>query len=566
MVRPISIRWRLPLSYAAIALLATLSLGAVLLTTLRNYYLQRELDYLMDNARAIGAVLVDPVEEGMPSGALQSQLRNISFLSQTRVRLLDKDRQLLADSGSPRVEREIVALSLEEESVLLSSLLGNDEIEIGIDADADARSPSYARTVSATLGNGSYKSFIVIEDEHTTVTETIVITSTDLESLIDPIELLGRPTGRFEFIARMPAVGTPYGFGFNPEAAPDDRRSRQVVRHPFHDGAGDLLGYVELSEGPAYGRQILESVAWGWAIAGSVAVVLAAGVGWLASRRITGPLVSLTSVTARMAEGELSARADVVGQDELGSLARSFNEMAGRVEETVITLRRFASDAAHELRTPLTALRTDLELAANGRTDAERRALIDRAMMQLARLEALAKSLLELARIESGTARDPDGPIDLAALVRGTSEPYASQAEQAGLSFHLDLSPEPLLIRGNASQLRRALGNLLDNALKFTPVGGSATVGTCRDGDWAVLWVEDTGIGIPESDLPLLFARFHRGRNVVDRPGSGLGLAIVKAIVENHRGRVLAENTAHGARFLLRLPVDEPACAGSEEG
>jgi signal transduction histidine kinase len=562
-VKPASIRWRLPLSYAAIALLATLALGAVLLTTLRNYYLQRELDYLVDNARAIGAVLVDPVEEGMPSGALQSQLRSFSFLSQTRVRLLDEDQRLLADSGNPRVRREVVAFSLEEESALLTSLLGNDEVEIGTDEDADALSPGYSRTVSATLGNGSYRSFIVIEDDHKTVTETLVITGADLESLIGPIEQLGRGTSPFEFVSRMPAVGTPYGFGFNPEAAPDGRRSRQVVRHPFHNQAGDLLGYVELSEGPAYGRQILESVAWGWAIAGSVAVVVAAGVGWLASRRISRPLVSLTSITARMARGDLTARADVASRDELGSLAQSFNEMAERVEETVVTLRRFATDAAHELRTPLTALRTDLELAVNEKNDAECHVFIDRALTQLARLEALMKSLLELARIESGATKDQDGLLDLVALVREASEPYASQAEQAGLSFHLAL-PGPAVIQGNASQLRRALGNLLDNALKFTPAGGSVTVGTCRDGDWVDLWVEDTGIGIPESDLPHLFARFHRGRNVVDHPGSGLGLAIVKAIVESHRGRVLAENTAHGARFSLRLPADEPACARSE--
>ena len=390
------------------------------------------------------------------------------------------------------------------------------------------------------------------------MTDTIVITSANLENLIGPIEQIERQSGPFEFVSRLPAVGTPYGFGFNPEVASDGRRSRQVVRHPFHNEAGDLLGYVELSEGPAYGRQILESVAWGWAIAGSVAVVLAAGVGWLASRRLSGPLVSLTSITARMAEGDLSARADVVGQDELGSLAQSFNEMAGRVEETVVTLRRFASDAAHELCTPLTALRTDLELAANGKTSAERRALVDRALIQLARLEALTKSLLELARIESSVSKDPDGPVDLGALAREASEPYASQAEQAGLSFHLDLGPEPLVTQGNASQLRRALGNLLDNALKFTPVGGAVRVGTRRDGEWAVLWVENTGIGVPPDDLPYLFGRFHRGRNATDHPGSGLGLAIVKSIVEGHRGQAEAENTSHGARFSLRLPAHDP--------
>jgi signal transduction histidine kinase len=557
-VRPRSIRWRLPLSYAAIALLATLSLGAVLLTILRSYYLRRELDYLVDNAQAIGTVLVDPVEAGIPSSALRSQLRSIAFLSQVRVRLLDEDQQLLADSGSPRVGREIVTVSLEEESISSPSLLGHSDVEVEVDAEVDTLSPSYSRTMSVTLGDNSYRSFIVIEDEHATVTKTIVITGTDLEKLVGPVEQIENQAAPFEFVSRMPAVGTPYGLSFNAEVAPDSRRSRQVVRHPFHNEVGDLLGYVELSEGPAYGQQILESVAWGWAIAGSVAVVLAAGVGWLASRRISRPLVSLTRVTARMAEGELSARADVAGQDELGTLARSFNEMAGRVEETVVTLRRFASDAAHELRTPMTALHTDLELAANSRTDAERRALIDRAQTQVARLEALTKSLLELARIESGVAKAPDSLVDLRALARETSEPYASQAEQTGLSFHLDLGPEPVVIQGNASQLRRALGNLLDNALKFTPVGGTVRVGTRRDGEWAVVWVEDTGIGVPPDDLPHLFGRFHRGRNATDCPGSGLGLAIVRSIAEGHRGQAVAENTSHGARFLLRLPVHNP--------
>ena len=95
------------------------------------------------------------------------------------------------------------------------------------------------------------------------MTDTIVITSANLENLIGPIEQIERQSGPFEFVSRLPAVGTPYGFGFNPEVASDGRRSRQVVRHPFHNEAGDLLGYVELSEGPAYGRQILESGAWG---------------------------------------------------------------------------------------------------------------------------------------------------------------------------------------------------------------------------------------------------------------------------------------------------------------
>jgi signal transduction histidine kinase len=99
----------------------------------------------------------------------------------------------------------------------------------------------------------------------------------------------------------------------------------------------------------------------------------------------------------------------------------------------------------------------------------------------------------------------------------------------------------------------RALGNLLDNAIKFTPGGGMVSVSLRRQGQWAELWVEDTGIGIPSDDLPQLFSRFHRGHNATAYPGSGLGLAIVAAIVEGHGGQVAAENTTSGARFCLRL-------------
>jgi signal transduction histidine kinase len=106
---------------------------------------------------------------------------------------------------------------------------------------------------------------------------------------------------------------------------------------------------------------------------------------------------------------------------------------------------------------------------------------------------------------------------------------------------------------GDEARLRRALDNLLDNAIKFTPEGGAVSVRLYQEGKWVEVAVEDTGIGIPEDDLPHLFSRFHRGRNTITYPGNGLGLAIVKAIAEAHKGQVTAENTGQGARFALRL-------------
>jgi two-component system sensor histidine kinase MprB len=282
-------------------------------------------------------------------------------------------------------------------------------------------------------------------------------------------------------------------------------------------------------------------------------VFLAAVAGWVASRQITAPLLALAKVTTHMAGGDLSARADVARDDELGLLARSFNEMAGQVERTVDTLRRFVADAAHALHTPLTALRTNLELTvAHGSVDA-RGELIAGAQAQVERLEMLANGLLELSRLETVATQQAWTFMNLAGLVRETSELHASRAEQAGIAFSLDLPTEPVIIAGVAVQLRHAISNLMDNAIKFTPEGGEIRVGLRREDEWVRLWVQDTGIGIPIEDMPRLFDRFHRGTNASAYPGNGLGLAIVKAVVTAHDGQVTAQSVEQGSRFTIQL-------------
>ncbi|HNB54474.1 MAG TPA: HAMP domain-containing sensor histidine kinase, partial [Anaerolineales bacterium] len=238
----------------------------------------------------------------------------------------------------------------------------------------------------------------------------------------------------------------------------------------------------------------------------------------------------------------------VTAPEELATLGQSFNEMAARVEEMISTLRNFVSDAAHELHTPLTALRTDLELA----TETKSPALIPRALTQADRLKALVDNLLNLSRIEAREHLHTS--INLPALLREMSELYASRAEQAGLSFTLTGADVEATIMGNDLQLRSAVSNLLDNALKFTPEGGQIGLTLAAEDEGWAIHVTDTGLGIPPEEIPLLFRRFHRARNVSEYPGNGLGLAIVKAIADAHGGRVWAENLGAGARVSLWVP------------
>ena len=236
-------------------------------------------------------------------------------------------------------------------------------------------------------------------------------------------------------------------------------------------------------------------------------------------------------------------------------MPHSFNDMAGKVEHTISALQRFVADAAHELGTPLTALEADLEMAQAQDDPATRERLIARALRQAERLDQLSTNLLRLSRLDSGVSAEHMQPVDLARLLRDMADPFASRAEQLDIAFTLDLPTDGVRIDAQQDRLRTAIENLVDNALKFTPSGGSVVLGMRREAGEAVIWVEDTGMGIPPDDMAGLFGRFHRGRNASAYAGSGLGLAIVQATMEVHKGRVAVQSGPGGSRFELRLPL-----------
>jgi len=166
------------------------------------------------------------------------------------------------------------------------------------------------------------------------------------------------------------------------------------------------------------------------------------------------------------------------------------------------------------------------------------------------------KSLLDLSRIEAAESKSNFAPVDFAQLVREIGEQFASQAEQTEREFKLSLVDEPVIVMGRQDQLRQVLINLLENALKFTPKDGLISVSLERSENEVTLIVRDTGIGIPPEDLPHLFERFHRGRNVSEYAGNGLGLAIVKAIVSAQSGSVTVQSEPRqGTLVTISLPV-----------
>jgi two-component system sensor histidine kinase MprB len=287
----------------------------------------------------------------------------------------------------------------------------------------------------------------------------------------------------------------------------------------------------------------------GAAAAGGVA--LAVVTGWLVGRTSLVPLDRLTTAIEDVAETtDLSRRVRAGGRDELGRLARDFNRLLAALEESRLLQAQLVADASHELRTPLTSLRTNMEVLqrADELEPQEREALRRDALAQVDELTKLVADVVELARGEAPEA--PREEVDLGDLVATTVARAEVHGRAVGVSFDVDVAPS--LVRGAPGRLERAVANLLDNAVKWSPAGGTVEVATAA----GAVTVRDHGPGIPEADLPKVFDRFYRASAARAMPGSGLGLAIVREVVEAEGGTVRAANHVGGGAVVeIRLPA-----------
>ncbi|HEV8103226.1 MAG TPA: HAMP domain-containing sensor histidine kinase [Gaiellaceae bacterium] len=280
---------------------------------------------------------------------------------------------------------------------------------------------------------------------------------------------------------------------------------------------------------------------------GGIGIALAAGLAALVATAALRPVRRLTAAAENVAAtGRLTERVAVPGTDELGRLALRFNEMLAALERSVGAQRRLVADASHELRTPLTAVRTNVDLLREGKLpEGEARHALDEASVELDALTRLVSDLVELARGEERQLRLED--IQLDDLVASVVERAQARAPQ--VRFVTALSPT--LVQADPVLLERAVSNLLDNAVKYSPDGAPIEV-TVRGGE---VVVADHGPGIAEVDLPRVFDRFYRAATARSKPGAGLGLAIVREAAEAHGGTASAESSASGARFKLALPL-----------
>jgi len=231
------------------------------------------------------------------------------------------------------------------------------------------------------------------------------------------------------------------------------------------------------------------------------------------------------------------------------------------IKEAVEAEQRFFANAAHDLRTPLAVMQSEAEVAlrAGSLDPGEARTVIQSSLEELRRMSSMVEQILDLAKSRSTRRTGPGSrrPLDISALAAATANRLARRVEERGIQMTSD-APAPVVIAGDAPALERALYNILENAIAYTPRGGCVTVRARREGSDAVLEVADTGIGIPPDDLPHITEPFFRGDKARsnNEGGAGLGLTIAKAVVDEHRGSLHAESApGRGTTISLRFPA-----------
>jgi signal transduction histidine kinase len=279
------------------------------------------------------------------------------------------------------------------------------------------------------------------------------------------------------------------------------------------------------------------------ALGGGLALALSA------QRRIT----ILNRTTRRIIEGDLSQRVPIEGAyDEHGELARSVNEMLDQIEGLMTGIRHVGDSIAHDLRGPLTRLRTRLERLAEQETPS--REEVENCIAQADAVLATFNALLRISRIETGTYRSGFDVIELGPIVSDIAELYEATADDQLVELRLSVIDDAYVF-GDRELLAQALTNLLDNALKHTPVGGHIDMQVHRSGDRIQVVVADSGPGIPAEARERVLQRFARLDESRSRPGNGLGLALVRAIADQHDARLTLTDNAPGLRVTLSLPA-----------
>jgi signal transduction histidine kinase len=532
-MRFISLRWRLVLSYALLAVLTVFAVGALALALIRNNLWQRESELMNANATAVARQAALIFQQGGDRNALQQLADTAAFMGNAQVRILDRAGDPLVDSGPLGAAQRLLWIA-----------------------------PSQRQT-SAQASAGVL--VIMTPDGIFSLNDPNLAAAPWLRALLPDARMFiirrnpGAYGDKLDF-EQMPAQAQPEAMDEAPLPA-TATRVRQAVR------VGESpVGYVEMSGVAPFSDEALGTAQRALLFAALAALGVALVAGLWVSRGLTAPLSTLAGTAAQMSRGNFAARAPMKNKhtrDEIDQLSTQFNDMAEKLDASFKALsderdalRRFIADASHELRTPITSLKLSNELLQGpvGDDPPARAEFLAQNETQLNRLEWITHNLLDLSRLDAGIANLNIAPHDAGELADAVAAPFKAKAEQKNIALVLHKPAPPAVVHCDRARVEIALSNLIDNALKFTPAGGRVDVRVSSDAKATRFFVQDTGIGITADDKPRVFERFYRGSNQRTE-GSGLGLAIVKSIAQAHGGSAFVESVAGaGSTFSIELP------------
>jgi len=330
-------------------------------------------------------------------------------------------------------------------------------------------------------------------------------------------------------------------------------------------GPPDKTYTVQLASPLGQVFDVIERLQWLLLLSIPLVLVLATIGGYWMSRRALSPVDAITTTARSISEHSLSKRlASLETGDELQRLAETFNQMMDRLEGAFKRITQFTADASHELRTPTTLIRTTAELSLRrDRDGAEYREALGQVLEEAERMGILVDSLMTLARTDSGAEALSFETVDIASILREASSAGQPLADAKQIDFRREIPDQPILVEGDSPALRRLFLILIDNAVKYTPSGGSVSITLQAEGNEAIVRVRDTGIGISQDDLPFIFDRFYRADKARSREtGAGLGLSIARWIAQAHRASIHADTAiGKGSNFEIRLPLHQEASA-----
>ena len=511
-----SLRLRLVLSQLALIVLAMGLAGLLLLTSLRQYFLEATEESLAAQARITAQALIPNARLAGPVVETQSPAANTLQQRQTSNLALQSDNLALPDG-----------------EVTLSDL------DLGYLADTSLQLGTQLETRIRVLDAAG----------------TVLVDSAEPE-VTPGLDLTGDP------LVTQALQGA-----YASETTQEGRTSVMAVAMPAMVD-GELAAVVYLTQPLRDVDAVLGDLRGRWAWSTAIALTLSGILGLILARAITRPLRRLTTAANAVAQGRFDEQVPVSSQDELGRLSRTFNDMVSRLRSARQTQTTFVANVSHELRTPLTAIKGTVETLRDGAVDdvSVRDRFLATVETETDRLIRLVNDLLVLTRADAEALNLNREPLDVAELARATMTQLASHAEAKGVTLQLGQAPDAPLAWADRDRVAQVLVNLLDNAIKYSRDRGRVTVSVAPDpaGGSVLVRVADAGIGIPAEDLPHIGQRFYRvdkararRRDRDRRGGSGLGLSIATALVEAHDGRLTVESREGGGTTVsFDLPAE----------